>query len=193
HLEKKAIYAVAGCLRATPSAIPPRRKRASNPGPLLHADPGPSALSLERQAFWSEFLSNLRLDDQAQPLPNPAKQGYITFSLPAPGGSSWLTVWRDLKLGNVGVTLGWTRGELGEEAGKAIVEYFEKLAPSLGGNASLKTVRGRVTIGDEQHVGDLQSAESRAAAYAWLRHTVNVWINVLRPEVQRLVAARKGG
>jgi len=28
-------------LRARPSIIPPRRKCASNPGPLLHADPGP--------------------------------------------------------------------------------------------------------------------------------------------------------
>jgi len=28
-------------LRATPSIIPPRRKCASNPGPLLHAEPGP--------------------------------------------------------------------------------------------------------------------------------------------------------
>ncbi len=52
-------------------------------------------LNEERQNFWREFLAFVDLDDPEQTIPKPSKLGYLTFMLPAPTGSSWLTVYRD--------------------------------------------------------------------------------------------------
>jgi hypothetical protein len=68
----------------------------------------------EPMRFWTEFVSELRLDDPEQPQPKPTLQGYITLTLPAPGGSVWLNVYRNMRLNEVGVTLSFTRNTAGE-------------------------------------------------------------------------------
>jgi hypothetical protein len=47
-------------------------------------DPERSALGALQQAFWVEFLRDLKLDDPEQPKANPAKSSLISFSMPAP-------------------------------------------------------------------------------------------------------------
>ncbi len=65
------------------------------PEEAVTADPEHSALSDKQQQFWAEFLDGLKLDDPEQAIPKPARQGYLSFTLPAPNGSSWLTVYRE--------------------------------------------------------------------------------------------------
>jgi hypothetical protein len=147
-----------------------------------------SEFSIERQQFWAEFLSEIHLDDPEQAIPNPAKKGYLSFMLPAPSGSSWITVWRDITTGEVGLTLGWTRGQLGEDAGLSVIRDWEIIQPQLGGAASLTEIRGRETISERFKAGNLDDPADRKAAFEWLRHRLNDWINVLRPEIRSLVA-----
>src|SRR5690349_2604214 len=64
-----------------------------------------SPLKEEQQRFWGEFLSGLVLDDPEEPVPKPSRLGYLSFMMPAPSGSSWITVYRDVRYKEVGLFL----------------------------------------------------------------------------------------
>jgi hypothetical protein len=140
------------------------------------------------QRFWAEFLSGLKLDDPEQAIPRPARQGYITFSLPAPGGSSWLTVYRNIPRSELGVYLSSTRDSVGDRARLAILDDWEAVKDQLGGNAKVIDENGRALIRDLRVFGPLDNPEVRKAAFAWLADRVNVFVNILRPRVRSIVA-----
>lgn len=146
-----------------------------------------SALAQERQAFWTEFLQGLELDDPEQPVSRAPRQGYITFSLPAPQYSAWITVWRDIAAGQVGLTLGWTRGQPGEAAGEALVEDCEEVLAALGGDVEVVDLKGRRTFVETLDVASFDDPATREAAFAWLRARLNAWVNAFRPRIRSLV------
>lgn len=161
---------------------------AEEPVTSSEADPERLAMMDEQQRFWSEFLGELRLDDPEQPRPKPARLGYLGFMLPAPGGSSWLTVYRDLRKGEVGVFLSSHRNSAGEFAKLAIAEEWPAIQKELGGTAKLVDNHGLPRIIDVRAVGQLGQPEVRRAAFTWLRERVNTFVNVLRPRVRSAVA-----
>ena len=146
------------------------------------------ALMEEQQRFWAEFLGGLTLDDPEQPRPKPARLGYLTFMLPAPSGSSWLTVYRDLRKGEVGVFLSSNRNTAGEFAKLAIAEDWEAFRTDLGGTAKLIDRDGQPRIIDIKAFTPLQQPAVRQAAFVWLRERVNAFVNVMRPRVRSAVA-----
>lgn len=151
-------------------------------------DPDRSALQDEQVQFWTEFLNGLTLDDPEQQIPKPARMGYLGFMLPASGGSSWLTVYRNLKRGEVGVFLSSHRQSSGDHARQAIVEAWDEIAVKLGGTARLGMQTGRQTVIDSRIFGSLNDPTLRAAAFAWLAERVNSFVNVLRPRVRAAAA-----
>ncbi len=142
----------------------------------------------EQQAFWSAFLATLKLDDPEQPIPNPARQGYITFSLPAQAGSSWLTVYRDLRRNEVGLFLSSSRNSPGEFAMQTIVADAAEVCRELGGAAQVQPERERPTIGERFVVRSLLDPADRVCAFAWLAERVNTFVNVMRPRVRSATA-----
>lgn len=153
------------------------------------ADPERSLLQDEQQRFWTEFLSDFRLDDPDQPIPKPARQGYLAFTLPAPGGSSWLTVYRDMRHNEVGVFLSSSRNSAGEYAKESVVGDWDVVKDQLGGTAKLvKNKDGQDRIADSLIVGPLQQADVRKRAFTWLAERVNTFVNVMRPRVRSAVA-----
>lgn len=148
------------------------------------------ALGDARQAFWAEFLARLepRLDDREQPFPRAPRQGYVTFSLPAPGGTSWLTVYREMKSNEVGVFLSSHRNTPGDAAMRAIAEDWQSVGPLLGGTATLTQKDGRPRIADSLRLGPLDQPQTRERAFDWLAERTNAFINVLRPRVRSAVA-----
>lgn len=157
-------------------------------------DPDTAALGDARQQFWTEFLDGVkpRLDDREQPFPRPPRQGYVTFTLPAPGGTSWLTVYREMKNNEVGVFLSSHRDTAGEYAMKVIAEDWDTVAPLLGGTATLTEKDGRPRISDAARLGPLESPDVRARAFDWLTERTNTFINVLRPRVRSAAADYPG-
>lgn len=145
-------------------------------------------LSNDRQLFWTEFLRYLRLDDPEQPIPRPTKLGYSAFTMPAPQGSIWITVWRDKNAGRVGLTLGWTKGTIGETVGQMLMEDWNTLLAELGANARIVDIRGRATISERFVVGDLSAANAKEKAFKILAERLNVWINVFRSRIRSAVA-----
>lgn len=151
------------------------------------ADPDRQSLSTEQQMFWREFLSNLNLDDPEQPIPRPAKLGYLSFMLPAPQGSCWINVWRDITKGRVGLTLSYSTGYVGEEAVRALMADFDAVQVLLGSEAQIANIGGKDKIYEEKVVGDLQDPQVRAEAFEWLRARLDTWVNVLRPRIRAIV------
>ena len=156
-------------------------QESQDPAIEAEVDPERTALSEAQQRFWREFLDILELDDPEQQKPRPARQGYLAFSLPAPGGSSWLTVYRNMRRGEVGVFLSSSRNSPGEYAMNAVADEWGVVKSELGGNAKLVEQDGRTHIIDSLVVGPLEQPEVRKAAFAWLTERVNTFVNVMRP------------
>lgn len=155
-------------------------------------DPETAALGDARQAFWTEFLQRLRLDDPEQPVGRAPRQGYITFTLPAPSGTSWLTVYRNMAKSEVGLFLSSHRDTLGEYARRVIGEDWETVGPLLGGTATMGEKDGVPLIADAMRPGNLEDPAVRARAFEWLTERTNTFINVLRPRVRSAVADYQG-
>ncbi|MEW6538911.1 MAG: hypothetical protein AB1448_10045 [Pseudomonadota bacterium] len=147
-----------------------------------------AALSDAQQRFWSEFLTSLELDDPEQAIPKPAKLGYLSFALPAPGGNCWLTVYRNMKLGEVGVFVSSSRNTAGEAAMLSIADDWEEVCGELGGTAKRIERDGRPTISDGKVFGSLEDPQLRQAAFAWLAERVNAFVNATRARVRSAVA-----
>lgn len=146
------------------------------------------ALGTEQQTFWKEFLDILKIDDPEQPIPKPARQGYLGFMLPAPSGSSWLTVYRDLRQNEVGVFLSSHRNTPGKRAMYAIAEDWDAIRQQLGGSAVLEKKDERPRIIERRRFSPLAQPQVRSEAFAWLAERVNTFINVLRPRVRSAAA-----
>ena len=156
-----------------------------------------SDFSAERQAFWTEFLAGLQLDDPEQRVPDAYKLGYITFPLPVAGGAwphngVWITVYRAVRDQSVGVFLSGSGNGVGDRVLRALAEDWPAIREELGGSATCRDVRGRPSIGDRISGCDLGSEAGRAEAFAWLRARTNDFINVFRPRV-RAAAERLDG
>jgi hypothetical protein len=154
------------------------------------ADPERAALAATQQAFWQEFLDHhLALDDGTQDIPRPARQGYLAFMLPAPQGSSWLTVYRNIQKGEVGVFLSASQNSPGESAMNAVLAEWDVVAPALNGTVRLaKDPYGRQRIIDSKVVGDLKDPTIRMQAFDWLAKRVNTFVNILRPRIRDAIA-----
>jgi hypothetical protein len=152
-------------------------------------DPERLALSDERKSFWGEFLTYIKLDDPEQPVPGPARMGYLSFMLPAPAGSSWLGVYRNMQRGEVGVTLSAHRNTAGDYAMRAIAEDWDVVRADLGGGVRLGTNQySQPQIIVSEKFGPLDQPDVRRRAFPWLAERVNVFVNVLRPRVRSLAA-----
>lgn len=147
-------------------------------------------MTQDRVSFWTQFVSGLALDDPEQALPKPSRQGYVAFMLPAPAGSCWITVFRNVNAGRVGLFLSYTRNTVGERAVRRIVEEeWEDIRLELGGTVQLlEDKMERRLIQDEVSVGSLASPDNRERAMLWLRARSNDFINVLRPRVRAAVS-----
>lgn len=146
------------------------------------------ALGDERQQFWKQFLGYVQLDDREQEVPGPWRMGYIGFTLPAPSGSSWLTVFRDRSRDEVGVFLSSSRNSAGDHAARVIADDWVNVSKELGGTATLTQHQGRARIGDYLQVSSLDDPVERHRAFTWLAERVNTFVNVLRPRVRSAVA-----
>lgn len=157
-------------------------------------DADQAAMGDAQRAFWQEFLSNfLNLDDPDQPIPAPPRLGYVSLTFPAPSGSSWLNVYRDMKKGELGVVLTSHRNTPGEAAQCAIAEDWDEIAPLLGGDANIGRDRyGRPQIRDHRVFGDLDDPEVRVEGFKWLAERTNTFVNVLRPRVREVAYAQDG-
>ena len=147
---------------------------------------------LERKEFWTEFLSDLTLDDPDQRMANATNTGAIYFPLPAPGGTVWLTVFRVVARWEVGLFLSYTRGSEGEQIVQRIVNEWDAIQKELGGTVRVYVdTKGakapgspRTLIQDELRTGPWTDEAEKRRAFTWLRQRTNDFLNVFRPRIR---------
>jgi hypothetical protein len=161
---------------------------AEDPTRSTQIDPDRSASAEAAQRFWAEFLASLKLDDPEQQIPSPARQGYLAFMLPAQNGSSWLTVYRNMNRGEVGVFLSSSRNSAGDYAMQAIVDEWSTVRDQLQGTAEIIEEDGRARVIDKRIFGKLDQPDVRKKAFAWLAERVNTFVNIMRPRVRSAAA-----
>ncbi|HEX8166272.1 MAG TPA: hypothetical protein VF601_10860 [Beijerinckiaceae bacterium] len=137
-----------------------------------------------RQQFWKDYLAGLQIDDPDQVRPPAALGGHVVFKFGAPGGSSWLTVYRDMRNNRVGLDLSSNRNSVGEQASRALAEHADEIAAELGPGATVNFGGERPVIAQDLTVKDLEDPDERARAIAWLQDRTNAFINTLRPRIR---------
>jgi hypothetical protein len=137
-----------------------------------------------RHAFWRDFLAGLQLDDPEQMLPSPSLGGNVVFKFGAPGGSSWLTVYRDMRGNSVGLFLSGNVNSPGERAAQAIADQAEAISGELGPKAEVDFRTERPIVAQQLAVRDLEDPGDRAMAIAWLQERTNAFVNALRPRIR---------
>jgi hypothetical protein len=91
-----------------------------DPASVAKIDPEHTELAEQSKRFWTEFIDDyIKLDDPEQPKPKPARLGMIFVSL---SRTSWLTVYRVLRSGEVGIYLSCFRDTPGAYAMQTIVD-----------------------------------------------------------------------
>jgi len=158
-------------------------------GDLAPPETQPDELTGDRVGFWTDFVSGLVLDDPEQPKPKVSRQGFVWVSMPVASGSTWITVFRNVRDGKVGLFLSYTRGSIGERVVRRVVEDWPDIREELGESVTLfEDNLGRPLIHEELVVGSLAEPTNRDRAIAWLRRRLNDFVNVLWPRVRAIVA-----
>ena len=137
-----------------------------------------------RQAFWRDFLSGLHLDDPDQMPPPAARGGHVVFKFGAPGGTSWLTVYRDMRGNSVGLDLSWNVNSVGERAAKMLAGQASDIRSELGPEATVDFTQDEPIVSQKFAVQNLEAADDRSAAIAWLQERTNAFVNSLRPRIR---------
>lgn len=152
-------------------------------------DPDVLNATSDRYQFWQSLVAALRLDDAEQPLPRPTRQGYCYLPMPVLGGTCWITIYREVAKGGVGLTLSYTGQSMGEQVVESLLAQWGDIAPQLGPVAGIITRRkGGRYVSEWKHFGDLTAPAPRAAAISWLAERANVWVNVFRPAIRSIAA-----
>ena len=140
----------------------------------------------ELEAFWTEFLSELTLDDPEQPVPSASRGPNLFFRLPVPGGRLlWLATYR-VASGEVGVFVSCRRGSVGQAILQRLVSNPATLEDELGAGTSWTKTESWPYA--SHSCGDFADPGKRTEALSWLRTVLNRYVNVFRPRVKEIVA-----
>lgn len=135
--------------------------------------------------FWPEFLSELKLDDVAQPMASPTKQGNIFFMMPS-GSDSWITVFFSQRSRRVGLFLTFRRGAFADMAYQRLLEDREEIDRELGIPVEWQSESGKHKIVSSVPFPDLLAPDHRAEIKAWLADQINRFVNVFRHRIERI-------
>lgn len=153
------------------------------------ADEQVGDLVADRVSFWTDFVADMKLDDPEQPKPKVSKQGYVWVSMPVRSGSLWITVFRNIRDGKVGLFLSYTRNTVGEQVVRRMIEDWDQIRVELGGTVRLcEDNLGRSLVQDGFTVGPFSTGSNRSLGLTWLQKRLNEFVNVLRPRIKAIVA-----
>jgi hypothetical protein len=150
-------------------------------------DPEQDALADLRFKFWTEFLSDLALDDTNQKIPSPNRGPNVFFRFGFTN-EIWVTCYIVVS-GRFGVFVSHRNGSsFGEEANAFLNDHFDELNSECLTDLEFSDDNLVHTGRPAEFLSDPKQITSCAI---WLRSAVNDVINVVRPRVERLYERRE--
>ncbi|GGK58465.1 DUF4268 domain-containing protein [Amphritea balenae] len=151
-------------------------------------DNGDGATDSFYKDFWTEFVSNLELDDTAQRIPPPPRGKGLWFQLPPRGtDNAWINVYFAEKNNRVGLYFRLANNEIGELAYQYLEKEKETILDELPKGAEWGEVRGYHTVGVFLHVGDVRSDENREVIKGFFKMNLNAFVNTFRARMETIV------
>jgi hypothetical protein len=132
------------------------------------------------QEFWAAFLAQLRLDDQLQRVPNPAREHLLWFALPT--RAAWIIASANLKHGKAGVYLGIQDTQLGDAVFDFLDAQHEELDNELPPGTSWRSASNGRTRQIEiwREFPELHDKTKRQDVFEFLAKTLNAFVNSFR-------------
>ena len=142
--------------------------------------------------FWSEFIAQLKLDDASQPLPSVTKQGNIFLKATAKS-NAWITIYFLKNVKHVGVYLTFFKGSFGDMLYAGLVNDKESIEKELGiPGIWWESKNGKHSIGVYTVFPDLYTPQYREPIKLWLADHANLFVNVFRPRIERIMEDTMG-
>ena len=163
-------------------------------GAFAGPSPEDSKDSAWREAFWTEYLKKLQLDNASQPLPpKPSRDTNLYLPMPPSGHACWLSVYLARGSGTTGVYLTWTRTyALASEIYAALRAAKDDIEAEVGQPLVwTATDDGKFVIESTRVLGNVSDPAQREAVLAFLCNQTNRMVNALRPRIEAVLAEQK--
>jgi hypothetical protein len=145
-----------------------------------------SESALFYQSFWSEFLSELQLDDASQQPANPTKSENTYFKLTSTAGTTWISAYFSKSTNKVGVYLRISKKQVGENFHQTLLVDKENIEKDLGFAPDWEDFATSYYISIDKPFSDVHSNDNRAAIKEYFALHINLFVNVFRPRLTRI-------
>ena len=154
-------------------------------------DPELAANRAKHQAYWTEVLKQLQLEEQ-QPISKPATSTNQYFTMPR-GSESWISAFLAQSRNEAGVYLTFNKGSKGAQLYESLEKEKDEINRALGLPVIWERTRdGRLyVIATKTFVGNLLE-QSRESSQNWLADAVQRFVSVFRPRIDALVKETLG-
>jgi len=141
------------------------------------------------QAFWSEYLNMLRLDDPQQPLPTkPARSTNIYFGMPPSAGMAWVSAYIAQSKGIAGAYLTFAQAlDKLDIYYEQLLSQREDIEESFGDKLSWERNGNKIYIGASTiSFTDLNAPDQRKKVQVHLVDMANRMVNVFRHRLETI-------
>lgn len=148
-------------------------------------DPTLAAERDKYQSFWKEFLGDLSLDDQSQPISDPARTTNQYFRLPAASTAS-ICAYVAQSSGEAGVYLTFAKGAVGDRLYEALLADRDAIDAALAVPVDWHVAQGKGWVVAKRSYSGTILKDHRHDVQAFMRDRVNRFVNVFRGRIERL-------
>ncbi len=138
------------------------------------------------QDFWTEFLTELKLDDVSQPLPNPTTIGRV-FIIPSAWDQSWITLFFSKAKNEVGLFLTFYKGDFADRAYASLREEQSQIDRELNLPAEWRNDDGKYRIVAKKRFSDIYDTAHREEIKSFLTAGSNAFVNTFRHRIERII------
>lgn len=167
--------------------LPEEASLVSSNEAALEEDPATIEKQQFYQAFWSELLDEIQLDDASQPLANVTKSENIYFRQPPDMGVALISAAFSKSRETLYVYLRLAKS-FGQKAYEAFQSSKDEIEKDLGVPVFWRVEsNGAHFITNEVHFPDVHAVEDRQRIKAHFCETINRFVNTFRHRLERLV------
>ncbi len=139
------------------------------------------------QDFWTEFLSELVLDDASQQLASVTRSQNIYFKIAESFNATWISAYFSKSRECVGVYLRLSKKAFGDAAFERLLSEREEIERELGFEAKWDERDKTYSVAVSRRFSDVHAPKHRAAIKAFFSDCLNQFVNVFKPRIERMI------